>query len=90
LLKEALTKKVKMEVKGDLELYEVNPKVTLVDYPSSPWFNADTRKSIEQLANHEEDANGIYNEMQLFQEGKIGAPDMLNFLLLKLRVDNWA
>lgn len=91
-----------MEVKGDLELYEVNPKVTLVDYPSSPWFNADTRKSIEQvlpekakmvfclLANHEEDANGIYNEMQLFQEGKIGAPDMLNFLLLKLRVDNWA
>jgi hypothetical protein len=91
-----------MEVEDNFEFYQVNPKVTLVDYPNSPWFNAETRKCFEQvlpekaklvfclLANHEEDANGIYNEMQLLQEGKIDAPDMLNFLLLKLRVDNWA
>ena len=79
----------------------MNPKVTLVDYTKSPWFNSETREEYEKvipqrshvvfclLASHEEAANNIYIGMEAFK-GIIDSPDMLNFMLLKLRVDNYA
>lgn len=78
-LKAALTSNVKKKVSGDFEFYEVNPKVTLVDYVKSPWFDADTRSEFEKvipqkenvvlclLANHEEAANNIYIGMEAFK-----------------------